>query len=511
LFGHTKFKRIFNILTITTLTCKYVYSLKTIEEQCKIVNQILNVTDPSEFCCSNPRVGCDKNKLNIIQLDLEDLNLEVFPKDIVKLPLRALDISKNPKIKKISKHISELTNLELLNLEDLTNLSKLPDTITSLKNLNILILNNDSALEKLPKHIGKLTNLNQLYATSTGLTKLPSSFKKLKKLITADFSSSTKLSGEVPKFNKDAILNFSDTNICYHEGVSYPEKWVLPINNYCETIGTFPFSKAMVNANLNAQIEEDDDDENVSFRCGEAYGICANNGCCSKFGYCGTTDEHCNIENKCQKSYGICYDKDKDGKKITVGVVKETKTATTTSTTEKTKSNKTTSTKTKNNSSPTSENYKCGKGYGHCGRGYCCSKYGWCGLTEDFCEPNSCQPDYGVCWYKQRSKTSITSVSGRCGYHYGSCPDGLCCSKYGWCGSTDAYCDADKCQVDYGSCKNFSNKFDDTVIRDDGRCGKGVGRCGHGTCCSKYGWCGNTAAYCKVDSGCQKSYGECSK
>jgi len=68
MFGHTKFKRIFNILTITTLTCKYVYSLKTIEEQCKIVNQILNVTDPSEFCCSNPRVGCDKNKLNIIQL-----------------------------------------------------------------------------------------------------------------------------------------------------------------------------------------------------------------------------------------------------------------------------------------------------------------------------------------------------------------------------------------------------------------------------------------------------------
>lgn len=37
----------------------------------------------------------------------------------------------------------------------------------------------------------------------------------------------------------------------------------------------------------------------------------------------------------------------------------------------------------------------------------------------------------------------------QCGWQVGGafCPNGLCCSRYGWCGSTDEYCSPDKgCQ-----------------------------------------------------------------
>ena len=39
---------------------------------------------------------------------------------------------------------------------------------------------------------------------------------------------------------------------------------------------------------------------------------------------------------------------------------------------------------------------RCGKEYGVCDEDDCCSKYGWCGQTEEHCEAG-CQPDYGIC------------------------------------------------------------------------------------------------------------------
>ena len=36
---------------------------------------------------------------------------------------------------------------------------------------------------------------------------------------------------------------------------------------------------------------------------------------------------------------------------------------------------------------------------------------------------------------------SSTSTDGSCGVSRGLCPQSTpCCSQYGWCGSTDAYC-----------------------------------------------------------------------
>ncbi|KAH7356170.1 hypothetical protein BKA66DRAFT_400422, partial [Pyrenochaeta sp. MPI-SDFR-AT-0127] len=52
---------------------------------------------------------------------------------------------------------------------------------------------------------------------------------------------------------------------------------------------------------------------------------------------------------------------------------------------------------------PVSRNARCGKGFG--GQtcqgskwGNCCSQYGYCGSTRDYCDvANKCQKDFGTC------------------------------------------------------------------------------------------------------------------
>jgi len=142
------------------------------------------------------------------------------------------------------------------------------------------------------------------------------------------------------------------------------------------------------------------------------------------------------------------------------------------------------------NSNNISTNGKCGPKNGNkvCPSGKCCSKYGWCGTSDDHCKAG-CQSEFGKC----------TSTDGRCGPKYGNqvCSSGKCCSKYGWCGTTDDHCMIG-CQSEFGKC---------TSLKD--RCGPNFGnaKCSSGKCCSRYGWCGTTDDHCK--SGCQSEFGKC--
>ena len=85
---------------------------------------------------------------------------------------------------------------------------------------------------------------------------------------------------------------------------------------------------------------------------------------------------------------------------------------------------------------------RCGKGYGKCPDGQCCSKKGYCGTNSNFCSPSlGCQSNYGKC------------VETRCGKGIGKCPDGQCCSKKGYCGTTPHFCYSSLgCQSNYGIC-----------------------------------------------------------
>ena len=63
-------------------------------------------------------------------------------------------------------------------------------------------------------------------------------------------------------------------------------------------------------------------------------------------------------------------------------------------------------------SAPTHHNkYRCGKKYGKCDSDKCCSKYGWCGTSSDYCSiSKGCQSEFGICDENEydKSNKSIT-------------------------------------------------------------------------------------------------------
>ena len=61
-------------------------------------------------------------------------------------------------------------------------------------------------------------------------------------------------------------------------------------------------------------------------------------------------------------------------------------------------------------------------------------------------------------------------ANGRCGADFGDmlCPDNKCCSQFGYCGSSSDYCAPTSCQSGYGSCNQLGN---DLVPSPNGQCG----------------------------------------
>ncbi|CAN1132378.1 unnamed protein product [Linum perenne] len=122
----------------------------------------------------------------------------------------------------------------------------------------------------------------------------------------------------------------------------------------------------------------------------------------------------------------------------------------------------------------------------NCAAGFCCSMHGYCGKSPLYCD-KGCQPKYGICKTgggghyppsppkmnkspppppcscppssKERTTNSDDLESDspynkpRCGTQGGKkkCDNQLCCSFFGYCGSTKKYCGAG-CQKGYGLC-----------------------------------------------------------
>ncbi|ORY71493.1 uncharacterized protein BCR38DRAFT_404575 [Pseudomassariella vexata] len=98
-----------------------------------------------------------------------------------------------------------------------------------------------------------------------------------------------------------------------------------------------------------------------------------------------------------------------------------------------------------------------------------------------------------------------------------------CCSSYGYCGASDAYClSSTGCQSAFSFSENNITSTAcyaprNGTVSPDGTCGRA--RAGvHGykcpstpdmECCSVAGWCGNTADHCAASNGCQASFGKC--
>ncbi|ORX55398.1 hypothetical protein BCR36DRAFT_410326 [Piromyces finnis] len=187
-------------------------------------------------------------------------------------------------------------------------------------------------------------------------------------------------------------------------------------------------AKAM-NKEFNLNIDLGSDSEafeslSIDGRCGEGHGRCPSDECCSEYGYCGSTSSYCG--SGCQSAWGYCS-------------LSNSSTTTETITTE--------------NSSSTDSTYdgSCGSGKGACPNGQCCSKYGYCGTSSAYCG-SGCQSEYGKCTTDSSSRSYLSiSTDYTCGSEKGICPGNLCCSKYGYCGTSSAYCGTG-CQSTYGHC-----------------------------------------------------------
>ncbi|KAJ3276517.1 histone acetyltransferase 1 [Terramyces sp. JEL0728] len=98
-----------------------------------------------------------------------------------------------------------------------------------------------------------------------------------------------------------------------------------------------------------------------------------------------------------------------------------------------------------------------------CDNSNCCSKWGYCGQGAEYCA-DGCQAGYGLCSGSSvplviQTGGSAPSVVGvttndRCGSLFNTrCSGTYCCSKYGYCGDTDAHClPAQGCQISFGAC-----------------------------------------------------------
>ncbi|KAI9017010.1 hypothetical protein BC832DRAFT_521885, partial [Gaertneriomyces semiglobifer] len=114
----------------------------------------------------------------------------------------------------------------------------------------------------------------------------------------------------------------------------------------------------------------------IDARCGPAFGtVCDAGMCCSQYGYCGVSAEHCGVG--CQVGWGglAC---------LSVRTTTTSKPSTTT------KASSTTTT-----TRPTSIDTRCGPAFGTvCDYRSCCSQYGYCGTTAEHCGVG-CQVGWG--------------------------------------------------------------------------------------------------------------------
>ncbi|KAL0717062.1 hypothetical protein Bca4012_066384 [Brassica carinata] len=139
-----------------------------------------------------------------------------------------------------------------------------------------------------------------------------------------------------------------------------------------------------------------------------------------------------------------------------------------------------------------------------CPGGLCCSKEGYCGTTEPYCG-NGCQSqcDYVPTPTAPPPPDPFKPVA-QCGHEAKGalCPGGLCCSKEGYCGTTEPYC-GNGCQSQCDYVPTPTGPPPPDPFKPVEQCGRQAhgALCHDDLCCSSYGWCGNTTAYC--GPGCQ--------
>jgi len=118
--------------------------------------------------------------------------------DFSNMPnLEKLILEDCPKLSQVSYTIGRLKKVLLINLKDCTSLCNLPRNIYTLKSLKTLILSGCLMIDKLEEDIEQMESLTFLIADNTGITKVPFSVVRSKRMVYISLCGHTGYSCEV--------------------------------------------------------------------------------------------------------------------------------------------------------------------------------------------------------------------------------------------------------------------------------------------------------------------------
>ncbi|KAK4445335.1 pseudo-hevein [Podospora aff. communis PSN243] len=297
----------------------------------------------------------------------------------------------------------------------------------------------------------------------------------------------------------------------------------------------------------------------ASGQCGAQAGRCPGNLCCSDYGFCGDSVDHCAPLFDCQPQYGVCG---WPRPATTSAPPPPTTTSTTSAPPPPTTTSTTTSTSTSISTAivslpppttttsrppvvvtptttgpilqPTSigrvtTNGQCGNGtvcIGNPAYGPCCSQFFWCGSSLDFCGAG-CKSEFGACLGvpgipapPAANQTGVVSPTSAV------IPPTLISTSVIPLPPTTTSAPpvvipptTTAPPVVVPPTTTTSARPTTTAVQlpagqrstTDGRCGSGVNCLGStfGRCCSQFGWCGDGDQFCPPIVGCQPQFGIC--
>ncbi|KAH6623988.1 hypothetical protein B0J18DRAFT_165629 [Chaetomium sp. MPI-SDFR-AT-0129] len=266
-------------------------------------------------------------------------------------------------------------------------------------------------------------------------------------------------------------------------------------------------------------------------QCGAQYGKCTGDLCCSEYGFCGDSADHCNPLFNCQPEYGSCGWPRTSSSAIPSTSAPPTSTRSSSSVPTSTSTSvggTTTSASSTSDLPPTSTSSsgpaptggqqvttdgRCGNSticIGSSDFGPCCSQFFWCGSSVEFCGPG-CQGDFGACLGNPgipgnpptNGTTTISSTTGS--------------STAGPTSSIPSTIEPPTTTSSEAPPTSTSSSPPEVSLppgqtpSTDGRCGNGVNCLGstYGRCCSQFGYCGDGDQFCPPIVGCQPDFGYC--
>ncbi|KXX80323.1 Pseudo-hevein [Madurella mycetomatis] len=254
-------------------------------------------------------------------------------------------------------------------------------------------------------------------------------------------------------------------------------------------------------------------------QCGPQAGRCPDNQCCSDYGFCGESIDHCHPLFDCQEQYGSCGWPRPAPEPSTSTTPTPTSTSTSTTPVTPTTTSTTsaqqppTSTSTSMTPIPTGDlevttNGMCGNGtmcVGNPNFGPCCSQFFWCGSSLDYCGAG-CRSDFGACLgvpgIPGGPAPNITTTTTTTSQGQGPITSSTTTTPTTTRVTTTTSTTPSTPTVSIPAGMTSST---------DGRCGNSVTCLGSqfGRCCSQFGFCGDGDQYCPYIVGCQPEFGYC--